>query len=403
MTMNATPGRGPGTEPAPTGGARAALTLGDLPLRHDLRGLSPYGAPQLDVAVRLNTNENPHPPSAGLVDAISKAAALAATEINRYPDREAEALRTDLAAYLSADAGFPVRSAGVWAANGSNEVLQQICQAFGGPGRTALGFEPSYSMHPLIALATATGWVREPRRADFTIDPDEAARAVWEHRPSIVFLASPNNPTGTALPLDVVRAVHDAGGEATASGSAGASAAPMVVVDEAYAEFRQPGVPSALTLLPECPRLIVTRTMSKAFTLAGARVGYLAADPAVVDALRLVRLPYHLSAFTQAIARTALAYRGELLGTVEAVKAQRDRIVGEVGRLGCRVVPSDANFVLFGRFPDQAAAWRALLDRDVLVRDVGLAGWLRVTAGTESETTAFLEALADVLRAHQPA
>jgi histidinol-phosphate aminotransferase len=370
---------------------QSGLTLAALPLRDDLRGLTPYGAPQLDVAVRLNTNENPHPPAPGLVDAIAKAAALAATEVNRYPDRDAEALRADLAAYLAPDAGFAPRVGGVWAANGSNEILQQICQAFGGPGRVALGFEPSYSMHRLIALATATGWVAEERAADFTISPAAVAAAIRAHRPSIVFLASPNNPTATALPLDVVAAACDAAGD---SG--------LVVVDEAYAEFRHAGVPSALTLLPSQPRLIVTRTMSKAFALAGARVGYLAADPAVVDALRLVRLPYHLSVFTQAVARTALIYTDELLGTVAAVKAQRDRISRELAGLGLAVVPSDANFVLFGRFGDQAAVWRALLERDVLVRDVGLAGWLRVTAGTAAETGAFLEALADVL-AHPPA
>jgi histidinol-phosphate aminotransferase len=383
-----------------TGGAGVTapypVSLDTLPLRGDLRGLSPYGAPQLDVAVRLNTNENPHPPSAGLVDAIGKASALAATEVNRYPDREAEALRTDLAAYLSPDAGFPLRAERVWAANGSNEVLQQVCQAFGGPGRTALGFSPSYSMHPLIALGTATGWVDEPREADFTIRPDAAAAAIRAHRPSIVFLASPNNPTGTALPPGVVAAAYDAVAQNAREG--GREAGGVVVVDEAYAEFRQPGVPSALALLPSCPHLIVTRTMSKAFTLAGARVGYLAADPAIVEALHLVRLPYHLSAFTQAVARTALAHTGELLGTVEAIKVQRDRIVAEVTALGCQVVPSDANFVLFGGFADQAAVWRGLLERDVLVRDVGLAGWLRVTAGTEAETGAFLGALADVLR-----
>ncbi|WP_322762582.1 histidinol-phosphate transaminase [Frankia sp. Cr2] len=359
------------------------LTLDELPLRDDLRGQVPYGAPQLDVAVLLNTNENPHPPSAGLVDAMGKAAALAATEANRYPDRQAEALRADLAYYLTPDAGFGLRTDQVWAANGSNEVLQQLCQAFGGPGRVALGFEPSYTMHRLIAMATATGWVGEPREVDFTLAPAAVAQAIRRHRPSLVFLTSPNNPTGTALPTDVVTAACDAVGE-TGTG--------MVVVDEAYAEFRRAGVPSALTLLPAAPRLVVTRTMSKAFALAGARVGYLAAQPAVIDALQLVRLPYHLSTFTQAVARTALAHADELLGTVEAVKAQRDRIVTELTGLGCAVAPSDANFVLFGRFPDQRAVWQALLDAGVLVRDVGLPGWLRVTAGLPSEVDAFLAA-----------
>jgi histidinol-phosphate aminotransferase len=362
--------------------------LDDLPLRDDLRGRSPYGAPQLDVPVRLNTNENPHPPSAALVDALGKAATLAATEANRYPDRDAEALRADLAYYLTPDAGFGLRTSQVWAANGSNEVLQQLLQAFGGPGRRALGFEPSYSMHRLISLATSTAWIAEDRAADYTIDPVAAAEAVRRHTPSVVLLCSPNNPTATALPLDVVKAVCAAAEEVGGC---------LVIVDEAYGEFRRAGVPSALTLLPEQPKLVVTRTMSKAFALAGARVGYLAAHPAVVDALQLVRLPYHLSSFTQAVARTALAHADELLGTVEAVKDQRDRMVDELPALGVSVVPSDANFVLFGGFSDQRAVWKGLVDRGVLVRDLSLPGWLRVTAGLSSETDAFLAALRAVL------
>ncbi|WP_049807250.1 histidinol-phosphate transaminase [Pseudofrankia inefficax] len=366
------------------------VTLDSLPLRDDLRGRSPYGAPQLDVAVRLNTNENPYAPSAELVDALGKASTLAATEANRYPEREAEALRADLAYYLTPDAGFGLHTSQLWAANGSNEVLQQLLQAFGGPGRRALGFEPSYSMHRLISLATATQWIAEDRSDDYTIDPVAAADAVRRHQPSVVFLCSPNNPTATALPLDVVKAVCVAAEEIGGC---------MVVVDEAYGEFRRSGVPSALTLLPEQPKLVVTRTMSKAFALAGARVGYLAAHPAVVDALQLVRLPYHLSSFTQAVARTALAHADELLGTVEAVKAQRDRIVDELPTLGVRVVPSDANFVLFGLFSDQRAVWQGLLDAGVLVRDLGLPGWLRVTAGLPGEMDAFVNALRAVLAA----
>ncbi|WP_242606667.1 histidinol-phosphate transaminase [Protofrankia symbiont of Coriaria ruscifolia] len=374
-----------GVRPTPEGRGRSVRspTLDELPLRDDLRGMVPYGAPQLDVPVLLNTNENPYPPSAGLVDALGKAATLAATEANRYPDRQAEALRADLAYYLTPDAGFGLRTDQVWAANGSNEVLQQLCQAFGGPGRVALGYEPSYSMHRLIAVATATGWVGERREPDFTLDPSAVAEAIHRHRPSLVFLTSPNNPTGTALPVEVVVAACAAVGE-TGTG--------MVVVDEAYAEFRRAGVPSALTLLPSQPRLVVARTMSKAFALAGARIGYLAAHPAVIDALQLVRLPYHLSTFTQAVARTALAHADELLATVEAVKAQRDRLVAELAGLGCAVAPSDANFVLFGRFTDQRTAWQGLLDAGVLVRDVGLPGWLRVTAGLPGEVDTFLAA-----------
>ena len=363
-----------------------------LPLRDDLRGLSPYGAPQLDVAYRLNTNENPYPPSPELVRALADACGRAAAELNRYPDREATELRADLARYLTDESGAPgqlLTTEQVWAANGSNEVLQQLCQAFGGPGRVGLAFEPTYSMHGLIALATATGWVRGERDADFRVDVDAARAAIAEHRPSLVFLCSPNNPTGTALELDTIRAVYQA------SETAGA----IVVVDEAYAEFRRAGVPSAVTLLPDCPRLVVTRTMSKAFALAGARVGYLAAAPEIVEALHLVRLPYHLSSLTQAAARVAIAYAGELLATVEALREQRDRLLAELPAMGCPVVASDANFVLFQVPGDQRAVWGALLERGVLVRDVGLPGWLRVTAGTPGEMDAFLVELKGLMAA----
>jgi histidinol-phosphate aminotransferase len=353
--------------------------LDDLPLRADLRGLTPYGAPQLDVPVRLNTNENSYSVPDDVVEAIGKALQDELRDLNRYPDREAVALRSDLAAYL----GHGLTGANVWAANGSNEIQQQLLQAFGGPGRTALGFTPAYSMHPLLAVGTGTGWVDGHRGADFTLTTADVAAQVRAHAPDLVFLCSPNNPTGTALPPDVVTAVLDV-------------APGMVVVDEAYAEFARPGTPSALGVLPGHPRLVVTRTMSKAFGFAGGRLGYLAADPAVVDAVQLVRLPYHLSALTQAAARAAVAHRDSLLVTVEAIKRQRDRIVDTLRARGLTVADSDANFVLFEVGGDQRAVWRALLDRGVLVRDVGLPGWLRVTAGTPAETDAFLAALEDL-------
>jgi histidinol-phosphate aminotransferase len=355
------------------------MRLADLPIRDELRGRHPYGAPQLDVPIRLNTNENSYPMPPALVADIAETVRAEAAGLNRYPDRDAVALRTDLAGYL----GHGLGPAGTWAANGSNEVLQQLLQAFGGAGRTALGFTPSYSMHPLIATGTGTGWVDGMRAGDFTVTADNAVAQVKEYAPDVVFLCSPNNPTGTALALDVVEAVC-------------AAAPGMVVVDEAYAEFARPGTPSALTLLADHPRLVVTRTMSKAFAMAGLRVGYLAADPAVVEALLLVRLPYHLSALTQAVARAALRHTATLLSTVDDIKAQRDRIVAALPPLGLTAVPSDANFVLFGRFADAPGAWQAMLDRGVLVRDVGLPGWLRVTAGTPSEVDGFLTALAAV-------
>ena len=336
-----------------------------IPLREDLVGWAPYGAPQLDdVPVRLNTNENPYPPPREVLDDLARA--VRDTELNRYPDREATALREDLARYVGHT------PEGTWAANGCNEVLHQLLQPFGGAGRTALGFEPSYSMHALIARATCTRWVaaqRDPH--DFSLTPDGAAAAVREHAPDVTFLCSPNNPTGNALPHDVITAVYDA-------------TQGVVIVDEAYAEFSRS--PSAVALLPGRERLVVTRTMSKAFALAGARVGYLAADPRVVDMLRLVRLPYHLSALTQAAARVALAHTGALLQYVDLLRSERDRLVAALPR----TIPSDANFVLFGA---QDGTWQALLDRGVLVRDVGLSGWLRVTAGRPEENDAFLAAL----------
>jgi histidinol-phosphate aminotransferase len=351
-------------------------SLGDLPLRDDLRGREPYGAPQLDVPVRLNTNENPYPPSPRLVAALSEAIGEIAGGLNRYPDRDAVELRKDLADYL----GHGLTARQIWAANGSNEIIQQILQAFGGPGRTAIGFEPSYSMHPIITAVSGTRWVDAHRDEDFGLEAERAVAAIEEHRPDIVFLTSPNNPTGTSLPLESIEAVLRV-------------APGMVVVDEAYAEFRREGTPSALSLLPGHPRLIVTRTMSKAFAMAGTRVGYLAADPAVIEALLLVRLPYHLSAVTQTVARTAIAHRDELLGAVQALRAERDALVGWLRGEGLEVADSDANFVLFGRFEDRRRIWQGILDRGVLIREVGPPEWLRVSVGTPDEMAAFRAAL----------
>ncbi len=353
-----------------------------LPLREDLRGRTPYGAPQLEVAVRLNTNENSYDVPPEVAAAVVEAVAAEAAHLNRYPDREFTGLREDLAGYL----GHDLSADQVWAGNGSNEVLQHVLQAFGGPGRTALGFTPSYSMHPIISAGTSTQWrdgLRGTPSGTFDLTAELAVDQVRRADPDVVFLCSPNNPTGTALGLDVVEAVYSA-------------CRGVVVVDEAYAEFARPGTPSALSLLPGRERLIVTRTMSKAFALAGARLGYLAAHRAVCEAFRLVRLPYHLSSLTQAAARAALAHAPVLLSTVEAIKGQRDRIVQVSSELGYRPQPSDANFVLVGGFGDSAAAFAALLERGVLVRDVGIPGHLRVTAGTPRETDAFLAALAEL-------
>jgi histidinol-phosphate aminotransferase len=354
----------------------------ELPVREELRGKSPYGAPQLDVPVRLNTNENPYPLPEPLVARIAERVAEAARTLNRYPDRDAVELRTELARYLGRTGGLEVSAAQVWAANGSNEVLQQLLQAFGGPGRTALGFEPSYSMHALIARGTGTGWLSGPRTDDFGIDVDTAVAAIAEHRPDVVFVCSPNNPTGTAVDDDTVLALYDAAQAAKPS---------MVIVDEAYGEFSHR--PSLLPLIEGRPHLVVSRTMSKAFGAAGLRLGYLAADPAVVDAVQLVRLPYHLSAVTQATALAALEHTETLLGYVEQLKSERDRLVAELRAAGCEVTESDANFVQFGVFEDAHAFWRRLLDEGVLVRDNGVPGRLRVTAGTPAENDAFLDAV----------
>jgi len=349
----------------------------DLPIRDDLRGRSPYGAPQKVVPVALNVNENTHPIPEDVAHDIVARVAAAILQLNRYPDREFTELREAFARYL----GHGLTPEQIWAANGSNEVLQHLLQAFGGPGRRALGFSPTYSMYSLLASGTGTEWVDAPRDADYELSAETAVAAIEQHDPDVVFLCAPNNPTGTPVSLDTIRAVADAAGG-------------IVIVDEAYFEFADPGTPSALELLEGRPRLVVSRTMSKAFAFAGARVGYLAADPALIDALRLVRLPYHLSALTQAAALAALAHSGEMLAMVDEIRGQRERIVRELGRLGFRAYRSGSNFVLFGGVEEPAALWQALLERGVLIRDIGLPGSLRVSAGTEAETTAFLEAIA---------
>ena len=353
--------------------------LEDLPLRDDLRGLRPYGAPQAPLPVALNVNENTHPVPQDVADDILDSVALALRDVNRYPDREFTTLREGFAAYL----GHGLTPDQIWAANGSNEVLQHILQAFAGPGRTAFGFAPTYSMYPILARATGASWIAGARGVDFTVSADDAASQIADAAPDVVFLCAPNNPTGTPLSLDVIAAAYDA-------------TPGIVVVDEAYQEFAPQGTGSALELLPGRERLVVSRTMSKAFAFAGARVGYLAADPAVIDALRLVRLPYHLSALTQAAASAALRHAPAMMRMVDDIRVQRDRISATVEALGFRAYESWTNFVLFGGVADPGATWQALYDRGVLIRDVGIPHHLRVTAGTEDETTAFLDALASL-------
>jgi histidinol-phosphate aminotransferase len=361
-----------------TGTSRSKPTLDDLPLRDDLRGKSPYGAPQLAVPVRLNTNENPHPPTRALVDDVVRSVREAAGELHRYPDRDAVALREDLAAYLSAQTGTPLTVENLWAANGSNEILQQLLQAFGGPGRSAIGFVPSYSMHPIIADGTRTEWLEAARADDFALDVDAAVAAVAERQPDVVFVTSPNNPSGQSIPLPDLRRLLDV-------------TPGILIVDEAYGEFSSQ--PSAVSLVEEYPtRLVVSRTMSKAFAFAGGRLGYLIATPALIEAMLLVRLPYHLSSVTQAAARAALRHADDTLGSVATLIAERERVSKALSGMGFQVIPSDANFVLFGQFADAPAAWQRYLDVGVLIRDVGIPGYLRTTIGLADENDAFLKA-----------
>lgn len=353
------------------------ITLNDLPLRADLVGQEPYGAPQLDVPVVLNVNENPYPPSEAIRREMADAVVAAAGTLNRYPDREALGLRTDLADYL----GHGLTAANIWAANGSNEVMAHLLTAFGGPGRWMLAFTPTYSMYPEYARNTCTDYVTVPRRADFTLDADLVLAAIADHEPTVVIIATPNNPTGTVTPIDVIDQV--------CSGSDA-----IVVVDEAYQEFS--AKPSALTLLDRHPRLVVSRTMSKAFALAGGRLGYLAAAPAIVDACRIVRLPYHLSAQTQAVARVALAHADELLAQVRSLTAEARGFESWARSRGYEVIDSESNFTLFGRFADRHAVWQQLLDRGVLIRETGPDGFLRASAGTPDEMAALRDALDDI-------
>lgn len=354
-------------------------SLDDLPIRDDLRGLSPYGAPQEHVPVELNVNENTHPIPEDVATHIVQSLAEAILNINRYPDREFTELREGLAGYL----GHGLAAENIWAANGSNEILQQLMQAFGGPGRSILGFPPTYSMHSIIAAGTGTKWIPGERDEDFVISPQTVVEWIQRTDPDIVILCSPNNPTGTSLSIETIEAAYSA-------------TRGILIVDEAYAEFAPTGEPTALTLLPGRPRLVVSRTMSKAFAFAGARLGYLAADPAISDAVRLVRLPYHLSSLTQAAAVAALAHADEMLAMVDDIARQRDRIIERLTEIGYRPWSSWSNFVLFDGVADPHAMFEALLARGIIIRDLGMPHRLRVSAGTEAETTIFLDAIAEL-------
>lgn len=357
-----------------------------LPLRSDLQGLSPYGAPQLASLAQLNTNENPYPPSKELVKAITQKVGEVASSLNRYPDRDVIELRKGLASFLNSRSKTDLSEENIWAANGSNEIIQSLFLAFGGDG--ALGFTPSYSMHPLISQVTGTPWINGVRNPDFTLDVDRAIEQIRKTKAKLVFVTTPNNPTGTAIPLKDIALLAKVAAEISS----------LLVVDEAYAEFSNE--PSAITLLESLPNLLVIRTMSKAFAFAGARVGYLAANKEVIRALQLVRLPYHLGAITQAIALVALEHSDELLANVATLVADRERMVVQLKDLGAEVIPSSANFLLF-TVPSSEEIWGSLLDQGVLVRDVGLSGYLRVTIGNAAENQRFIDALARSLGTSQ--
>lgn len=355
-----------------------------LPLRDSLRPMSPYGAPQVPARASLNTNENPYSPSPSLQKAITDAVAKVASDLNRYPDRDATVLRTKLADYINEQSGTKFSADNLWAANGSNEIIQSIFLAFAqGP---VLGFTPSYSMHPLIAKVTGSQWIDGKRNADFSLNAAEAVSEILQHKPTLTFITTPNNPTGGAVTIEAIQMLADAA----------KSVGGLLVVDEAYAEFSQEL--SAVTLIANNPHVIVIRTMSKAFAFAGARVGYLVSDSNVKDAMMIVRLPYHLSALTQAAAQVAIDHRAELLGGVSTLIKARAHVVQALHDMGLTTIPSSANFILFTGFKQDAPQlWAAMLEKGVLIRDVGLSGYLRVTIGNEAENTLFISALKELI------
>lgn len=342
--------------------------------REDLGLREGYHSPQVDVPIRLNTNESPLPPPPEWMEAVIEM--LRGVEFHRYPDRDAVALRSALADLHG------VRTEQVFCANGSNEVLQSLCLAYGGRGRSVAVFEPTYALHSHIAHLTGTEVVEGQRRPDFSLDLDVAQDVMDGHKPVITFLCSPNNPTGIAEDPTAVHAV--------VRGAPG-----LVVVDEAYGQFADW---SALSMVDDAVPLVVTRTFSKTWSMAGARLGYLVGPAQVVAALQRVALPYHLDAFKQAAGRVALAYTGEMEQRVALIVRERQRVLAALGRLPVEAWPSQANFILFRPEHRKGSdVWQGLLDRGVLIRDTsswpGLSGCLRVTVGTTAENDSFLAAL----------
>ena len=346
--------------------------------RPGLEEVQPYAAPQPPARVRLNTNESPYAPPPEVLEEIL--AALRAAELNRYPDRDATDLFRALAAHLG------MSSDSLWVANGSNEILLHLFLAFGGPDRTCLTFEPTYSLHSTIARLTGTAIVTAERGEQFLIDRDTAVAVVKEKRPDIVMLCSPNNPSGGVEPLATTEVLL-------------AEAPGLVVLDEAYIDFAEEG-DSALPLVRRWDNLVIVRTFSKAWRLAAMRLGYMMADPGIADAMTKVRLPYHLSEVTQAAGRAVLEHIDAMRDSIVAIRKERDRLAPELADLGAAVYPSRANFILF-RVADAAGVWNGLLDRGVLVRNYSghrsLQGCLRVTVGLPEENDSFLGAMREVV------
>ena len=351
-----------------------------LPIRNELADLKPYGAPQITGVRALNTNENPFSVPNQVVVQMLEALPKVLENLNRYPDRDATKLRQALANYINSTSNLNFDLQNIWAANGSNEILQTLMLACGERG--ALGFVPSYSVHPLIAKATATSWISGEREANFELNVTKALSKIAEIKPGITFITIPNNPTGTSTSISDLERIAGACAEVRG----------LLVVDEAYAEFSREA--SAVTLIEKYPNVVVVRTMSKAFAFAGARVGYAIANEKLIDALLVTRLPYHLSSSTQALALVALNNSDALLAEVEALIVERERVASALEMLGFKVSPSSANFLLFSGFNCSApTAWQALVNDGVLVRDVGLDGVLRVTIGLPTQNDQFLTAI----------
>lgn len=359
------------------------------PVRDDLASLDGYHSPQVEVAIRLNTNESPEPPPDGFAEAVEEAVGQLAW--HRYPDRAATVLREGIAARHGLDA------AQVFAANGSNEVLQTLLLAFGGPGRKAVTFEPTYAMHGHIARITGTEVVEGERDDHFEVDRSAALDLVQQVRPAITFLCSPNNPSGNPVAADLLAAMHDF---ARDSGS-------LLVVDEAYGEFAPR---SALELFSEDANLAITRTFSKTWSMAAARLGYAIAPSWLIERLYAVVLPYHLDAMKQTAGSIALDFASEMNARVGRIVANRETITRGFETMGVEYWPSASNFILFRPHIDGEVAagvvWEGLLQRGILVRNCAtwprLEGCLRVTVGTSDENQAFLTALAEILTTNAP-